>query len=221
MAGHTRTDLPRGMRRLVIRGETWGWRFGQDVPIVAPDGRRFKVDLRDLTGLDWNEIERGTHKRYFSAEPQRVVSYIDRTLLGYTDASGFPRGVLPRDWRPELRKGWIGVHGPRGLWQWKPHPWVIHLRSPEDVSTMTRIYHLLDMPVDEWADIKAAAIVAAGSTVDAEIRRGREKDMRSSVEGFFGWEGQGLPHPTEKQVLAYIGRLIEGKSEREKTREAA
>jgi len=221
MAGQTRTDLPRGMRRLVIRGETWGWRFGRDVPIVAPDGRRFKVDLRDLTGLDWNEIERGTHKRYFSTEPQQVVSYIDRTLLGYTDGAGFPRGVLPADWRPALRKGWLGVHGPRGLWQWRPHPWVIQLRSPEDVSSETRIYHLLDMTVNEWAGIKAAAIVASGSTVDAEIRRPRENGMRASVDGFFGWEGQGLPEPTGKQVLAYIGRMTEGRPERQNQREAA
>jgi hypothetical protein len=221
MAGHTRTDLPRGMRRLVIRGETWGWRFGRDVPIVAPDGRRFRVDLRDLTGLDWYEIERGTHKRYFSAEPQRIVSYIDRTLLGYTDGSGFPRGVLPRDWRPELRRGWVGIHGPRGLWQWRPHPWMIQLRSPEDVSSEARIYHLLGMSVEEWADMKAAAIVAAGSTVDDELRRTGENGTRTGVEGFFGWEGPGLPVPTDRQVLAYIGRMVEGTTGRQDRREAA
>lgn len=214
MARTKDTELPRGMRRLVIRGETWGWRFGREVPIAAPDGRRFRVDLRELTGLDWYDIERGTHKRYFSTEPQQVVSYIDRTLLGYVDATGFPRGVLPQDWRPELRDGWVGVHGPRGLWQWKPHPWLVQLRSPEDVSRTVRIYNLLDMHVDEWADIKAAAIVASGSTVDDEIRRARQKDMTTSVEGFFGWEGPGLPKPTEKQVLAYIGRMIEGLPEK-------
>lgn len=79
---------------------------------------------------------------------------------------------------------------------------------------MVRIYNLLDMHVDEWADIKAAAIVASGSTVDAEMRRAREKDMHSSVEGFFGWDGPGLPSPTEKQVLAYVQRMIEGLPEK-------
>jgi len=208
------TTLPRGMRKLVIRGETWGWRFGREVPIIAPDGRRFKIDLRDLTGMNWDEIERGTHKRYFSTEPQKIVSYIDRTLLGYTDADGFPRGVLTGDWRPELRKGWVGVHGPRGLWQWKPHPWAIQLRSPEDVSSSVRMYHMLDMTVDEWADVKAAAIIASGSTVDDEIRKARGRDMSASVEGFFGWEGPGLPEPSERQVLAYIDQMIEGRPEK-------
>lgn len=211
MATRNPTDLPRGMRRLTIRGETWGWRFGREVPIVAPDGRRFRIDPRELTGLDWHSIERGTHKRYFSTSPQQVVDYIDRTLLGYTDAVGFPPGVLPNGWSPSLRDGWIGVAGPRGLWQWKPSPWIVQMRSPEDVSHVCRLYHLLDMEVGEWADIKAAAIVASGSTVDDEMRKARTRlGIGHSPDGFLDWDGPGLPFPTERQVLDYVGRLVTG-----------
>lgn len=211
MTTRSPTDLPRGMRRLTIRGETWGWRFGRDVPIVAPDGRRFKIDLRDLTGLDWHGIERGTHKRYLSTTPRQIVDYIDRTLLGYTDARGFPPGILPRDWSTPVREGWIGVQGPRGLWQWKPSPWIIEVRSPEDVLHVARIYDLLDMDVGEWADIKAAAIVASGSTVDAEMRKANQLvGMGRSPDGFLNWDGPGLPSPSERQFLAYVDRVITG-----------
>lgn len=208
------TGLPRGMRRLVIRNETWGWRFGRTVSIAHPDGRRSRVDIRDLTGMDWDDIEKGSRKRCFSVEPGEIASYIDRKLLGYDDAKGFPKGVLPKDWRQEVRKGWIGLQGPRGLWQWKPHPWAIRLYSPEDVMVDARIYNLLDMYVDEWAGIKAAAIEASGSTVDAELRRARQTNMQSSVEGFFGWEGPGLPVPTETQVHAFLERLVSGRPEK-------
>jgi hypothetical protein len=199
------------MRRLVIRGETWGWRFGRAVSIRSPDGRGFRVDLRDLTGMDWNEIERGTHKRYFSIEPQRIVDHVDRTILGYDDARGFPKGVLPRGWRPELRQGWSGVEGPRGLWQWRPAPWIVQIRSPEDVSHEVRVYDLLDMTVDEWADLKAASIVASGSTVDDEIRRARaRRGFGRGAEGFLDWDAPGLPQPTAEQVRGHVERLVAG-----------
>lgn len=220
MAAQKTTELPRGMRRLVIRGETWGWRFGREVPIVAPDGRRFKIGLQELTGRDWDSIERGTRKRCFSTRPGQVASYIDRTLLGYTDARGFPPGVLPRNWRPSLHGGWIGLQGPRGLWQWRPHPWVIQLRSPEDVSSDARIYDVLDMDLGEWADIKAAAIVASGSTVDDEMRRAAQHGGRAA-EGFLDWDGPGLPVPSEKQVLAHIERMVAGMPLGRKERVAA
>ena len=208
------SGLPRGMRRLVIRQETWGWRFGRVIPIVHPDGQRTNVDIRTLTEMNWDEMERGSRKGYFSIEPHQIASYINRKLLGYLDATGFPRGVVPLEWRPELRKGWIGLQGPRGLWQWKPHPWVVRMYGPEDVMISARIYNLLDMHLDEWADVKEAAIVGSGSTVDAEMRRGRQKDMRSGVEGFFEWEGPGVPIPSETQVRAFLERLVSGQPEK-------
>ncbi|MFZ3482041.1 hypothetical protein [Sphingomonas sp. 3-13AW] len=203
------------MRRLIIRGETWGWRFGREISIATPRGGRFKVDLPTFNGVGWDEVERGFRKKYFGITPSQVVEYINRTLLGYTDISGFPQGVLPRNWSPPVREGCHSVEGPRGLWQWKPAPWLVELRSPEDVAHVARIYHLHDMTVDEWADLKVAAIVASGSSVDQEMLKAKaEHGYGCAAKGFFEWEGPGLPSLTNQHVAAYLNRLIAGVPEK-------
>jgi len=179
-----RTSRPSyaGMRRMVVRGEDWHWRFGRDVRIVDPQGRRHDVPLTTFSGMDWNGLERAEWKgNAFDATPRKIRDWIDRRILGYTDAGGMPRGTIPYGWTAPTPNGFSFVPGPRGTWRWRmalppvagrgqrrqaqPN---VEIVSPEEVSTFHRVYEVTGQGVEAFFAAQRASLAESG--VDLSIR---------------------------------------------------
>lgn len=61
-----------------MNGTDYRYKVGRAyVDIRLPEGSRLTPTLADVTGLSWDEIERGKYKRYFSVTPQQVKEYIE------------------------------------------------------------------------------------------------------------------------------------------------
>lgn len=173
---------PRGMRRIVVRGEDWFWSYGQGVRIVDPGGRRHDIPLTTFSGYSWDGLERAAWKgNAFDMTPAKVRDWIDRRILGYTDAGGLPRGAIPRGWTPPIASDHRPVDGPRGVWRWRmaPPPAAgrgmrgqaqpnVEIISPEEVRTFHRVYEVTGQGVEAFCAAQRAALVAAG--VDLTIR---------------------------------------------------
>lgn len=70
------------MRRIVVDGQTFKWKVGRsNISFVLPGGLRSYASFVEVTGVDWNEIERGQWKRYFKITPKQVADFIRRTWL--------------------------------------------------------------------------------------------------------------------------------------------
>ena len=196
-----------GMRSLSIRGETWSWRFGNHLAIRGPDDRSHSVDLTEVLGCDWNDIERAAWKRSLAVEPSRIVDHIDRRILGYTDQDGFPLGSPWRGHQAAVREGWTAFEGPRGTWQARPGVWITDIRSPEDVPVQARTYQILGMDIHEWTGIKVAQMEANGHTFDEYAALVRERaggERVDRVRLLMEYEAPGTPVPTVAQLRAYV-----------------
>lgn len=207
----------RGSRRLVIRGEAWTWRFGHVIDIRDAEGKGHKADQTEVLGSDWEEIERATWKRNLTVDPSLIVDHINRRILGYNDAMGFPAGSRWHRHQAAVRTGWIPFAGPRGTWQARITPWLCDVRSPEDVGSVARIYEMLAISTDEWTDIKVADLAAEGLTVDDlwRIERAKPHDQRKErIETFLGHPSPSVPTPTSRQLEEYVVRHIVGKTAR-------
>jgi len=207
----------RGSRRLVIRGETWSWRFGHTLDIRDAKGNGHKADLTEVLGRDWEDIERASWKRSLAVDPSQIVDHIDRRILGYDDAMGFPPGSPWHRHQAEVRSGWTAFTGPRGTWQARITPWICDIRSPEDVGSTARINEILGITTDAWADIKVADLAAEGMTVDDLWRAERDKphdQRRDRIEVFLGHPSPSVPHPTARQLEEYVVRHIIAKAAR-------
>jgi hypothetical protein len=176
------SGTPRGMRRMVVRGEDWFWSFGNSVRITGPDGRRHDVPLTTFSGYTWDGLERAEWKgNAYDMTPAKMRSWIDRRILGYTDAGGMPRGAIPHGWKPPVTQGHNMVAGPRGVWRWRmaPPPPAgrgmrrqaqpnVEIVSPEEVSTFHRIYEVTGQGVEAFFATQRAALIASG--VDLSVR---------------------------------------------------
>ncbi|KKN63691.1 hypothetical protein LCGC14_0499260 [marine sediment metagenome] len=70
--------MSKGYRKISVGGVNYEYKVGRaHVDIRPPGGARMTPDLRQVTGLTWDEIERGTWKRYFSVTPQQIREYIE------------------------------------------------------------------------------------------------------------------------------------------------
>jgi hypothetical protein len=199
--------VPNGYRRLVLRGETWAWRYGKTVQIIAPSGARHRVELTVLKDCTWDDIERGKWKRYHSVEPAEIVGYINRSILGYQDASGFPAGVVPAGYQMPPIPEAIAVTLPsRGIWQCKAGEWLVDIFSPEGVKSTHRIYDLLGLTVDQWMDLKVEALAAAGETVDSiRLKTPLTEDRLRAV---FEFPAPNIPKPSAQQVGDFVARTF-------------
>lgn len=73
------------MRKITVEGREYGWRVGSGaVAIRTSEGKGFYPSLLDVAGpeWDWNSIERGHWKGYFSIRPIAIENYIRRVVLG-------------------------------------------------------------------------------------------------------------------------------------------
>lgn len=62
-----------GYRKITVDGQVYRYKVGRGA--VKVDGMPH-VDFSRLTGWSWNDIERGTWKRYFSITPRHVRQFI-------------------------------------------------------------------------------------------------------------------------------------------------
>lgn len=216
--------IQRGMRRLVIAGETWLWKFGNHVDIRDPQGKGHRVTLADLLGVTWDEVERAEHKRYLRVDPSSIVDHIQRAILGFDDVMGYPEGTPGHRHQAEPRKGWMPFNGPRGTWQAKLDPWIIEIHSPEDVKYEARANEVLGMTVDAWVDIKDRDLKAIGSCFDdlwkAEKLKAQDK-QRHRIEVMMRYDAPSMPKPTASQLEDHVLRRIIGKAALGAARKAA
>lgn len=197
---------PRGMRRLVVHGRTWHWRFGNEIDVRDPDGRGHRVTLCDLFGKTWQEIERDGHKRNLRADPSLIVNHIQRVILGYDDLAGYPPGCPEHGSQVDVRKGWHPFKGPRGIWQARVKPFVYELRSPEDVVSWAKEYTVLELGVEAWMDIKVADLATQGLTFDDLWISERQKAQgrRDPIEITMCHPCPSMPKPTDDQLERYV-----------------
>jgi hypothetical protein len=67
-------------RKIVVDGEEYAYVVGQDnTRITFPDGRSRAVGHDVMTGLSWEQVDRGKRKRYFSVYPSEVAKYLKET----------------------------------------------------------------------------------------------------------------------------------------------
>lgn len=195
-----------GHRRLVIRGRLWQWRFGKSIRIVSPEGVSTHVALTDFTGMSWDDLERADWKGYTTpVTPRSIRDHIERRILGYTDAGGFPPGSPERGRFETPGDGWRPVRGPRGTWHWKDGPCDIEVMSPEGVVTTHRAYLATGMGVDEWMRAKMDDLAANGLTM-------RDFDISNRVSDFLMRPVAAIPSPTDAQVERLIADVVVGRT---------
>jgi hypothetical protein len=78
------TDRPRrGARALDVDGKQWWFRVGhQAIEIWSPEGKRHLTNMSQVTGRDWNTIERGQWEKTMDGmvKPGHVLGYIRKEL---------------------------------------------------------------------------------------------------------------------------------------------
>lgn len=177
------TGTPRGMRRMVIRGEDWYWSFGSSIRIVDPEGRRHEIPITTFSGYTHHDLERAEWKgNGYDLTPRKIRDWIDRRILGYTDAGGMPAGAIPKGWTQATQNGHSFVSGPRGIWRWRMAPVTekegarrqgrglpnVQIVSPEEVSTYHRVYEVTGQGVEAFFATQRASLVDCG--VDLKVR---------------------------------------------------
>lgn len=65
-------------RRIVVDGREWRWSLGKRAGHAEARCGAVKIaaPITEVTGLSWDEVERGKWKRYFSVTPQQVADWI-------------------------------------------------------------------------------------------------------------------------------------------------
>ncbi len=65
------------MRELTVGGQVFKYKVGKTcINIVLPDGSRVHPTLSEVSGLSWDEVERGQWKKWFSVTPGMLKSYL-------------------------------------------------------------------------------------------------------------------------------------------------
>jgi hypothetical protein len=200
-----------GMRKLVLRGETWHWRFGNHMSIRDPRGQGWNVSLSEMLGRNWDDLERASWKRSLSVEPSEVIDHIERRILGYTNQDGFPTESPWRGHQVPVRDGWVAVDGPRGVWQVRHGVWITDIRSPEDVKMQARTYEILGMDIHDWTTIKVEHMKSLGTSLDdlAMAERAKPYHLQTDkVRLLMEYEAPATPIPTIEQLREYIVRHV-------------
>lgn len=69
------------MRKIHIDNEVYKYKVGgAHVKIRLPNGKSIAPTISEVTGLDWNSIERAIWKRYFRITPNTIKEYLMKTL---------------------------------------------------------------------------------------------------------------------------------------------
>ena len=70
-------------RKIHLFGKVWEYIIskGGGIVIWGPDGKKYLTDMSEVSGWDWNAIERGTWKKYFSITPSMIKHYIEFNLV--------------------------------------------------------------------------------------------------------------------------------------------
>ena len=69
------------MRVLTVGNLVFKYKVGKTrVNIILPDGSRVYPSLSEVSGLSWDEVERGQWKRWFSVTPSMLADYIKNHL---------------------------------------------------------------------------------------------------------------------------------------------
>ena len=68
----------RRYRKIVVDDIEYKWVFGRTAIVIRDaDGAVVaKPQVTDITGLSWDDIERGTYKGYFHLTPKDVADWI-------------------------------------------------------------------------------------------------------------------------------------------------
>lgn len=70
--------MRKGYRKITVGNTDYEYKVGRAyVDIRPPEGSRMTPDLRQVTGLTWDAIDRGKWKRTFSVTPQQIREYIE------------------------------------------------------------------------------------------------------------------------------------------------
>jgi hypothetical protein len=71
------------MRKLHINDEEWQYKIGKSGAIVIfpPNGRKVLTDASEVSGLSWDEVERGTWKGWFHLKPSMIKDWIIKNEL--------------------------------------------------------------------------------------------------------------------------------------------
>jgi hypothetical protein len=69
-------------RKLIINKQEYQYTIGSHTIVIKHvGGKRYNIQLPELTGLSWEEIEKGHWKNYLQVEPSDVANYIRRKKL--------------------------------------------------------------------------------------------------------------------------------------------
>ncbi len=110
-------------RKIMIRGEEWGWMHGYPVLIRDPKGKTHKFMLAPLD-----------EKHSSPITPGYIADVINRKIIGYSPQTGFPKGVLPYDHTFGPVPSYHRLSGPRGTWWVRVSPFVVSFFSPEGIE---------------------------------------------------------------------------------------
>ncbi len=66
------------MRAIDVDGVKWRYKVGKThVVAIRVDGKsKWWISFARLTGLSWNEVERGIRKRWLSITPQLIYNWL-------------------------------------------------------------------------------------------------------------------------------------------------
>lgn len=159
----------KGCRKIVLHGLEWWWRTSSSNLIIhKPTGQKLVVSLTRFHNMTWHALERARYKKNVRPiTPGSICDFINRKILGYMDAVGFPDGVaFTPTGAPE---GWSSVTLERGEWHWlHEEVTTVRIMSPEGVKTEHRIYDILGQVADEWINDRKALIGEKWETLNAE-----------------------------------------------------
>lgn len=185
-------------RPLVIRGATWKWAGVDLLRIESPDGTTHRFPLTEFSGLDWNSLERMAWKKpAYAVTPGRMVDFIDRRILGYTDRGGFPAGIVPDGWEPPVPEGSRAVQGPRGTWRWWIEDRRVRLQSPEGVRTAHPLSAVCGMSEADFVSARVEAAKALRTAFEPAV-------TLDWIHEAVGTPCDAAPDPTDGQVRSFV-----------------
>lgn len=65
-------------RRISVGGKIWYYRIGKSwcVAKEQDSGAGRRINLSNLTGMEWSDIERGQWKRWFHVTPKQIADWL-------------------------------------------------------------------------------------------------------------------------------------------------
>ena len=70
--------MNKGYRSIVIDNQKWKYKLGGTFVVARNLETKEKklISYSKLTGMDWNDIERAVHKRYFCITPKIIANWL-------------------------------------------------------------------------------------------------------------------------------------------------